>query len=333
VTREGQNVFSDTPIQVKIVVKKAFYGVPGDAGRTRDVTAKVQTIVDGGERRFAAWRLGEGDDPALQMLKTLSVDYTVDGHSAKAVAPDGETICLGKVIDPEPTIRVQTTTNGKLLLEAWQNGQYELKTASGQTLRCKVHGIPAARLIEGPWEVRFPAKAGAPESITLDKLISWSHHADSGVKYFSGTATYRKTIHLPPEALTAGQVVYLDLGKVAVIAQVSVNGKSLGVLWNAPFRVEATEALRAGDNLLEVRVTSLWVNRMIGDEQLPEDSERNPEGLLKSWPKWLLEGKESPAGRHTFASYRVWKKDSPLRDSGLLGPVKLYTTQQVAPTR
>ena len=228
VTREGQNVFSDTPIQVKIVVKKASYGVPGDAGRTRDVTAKVQAIIDGGERRFAAWRLGEGDDPALQMLKMLSVDYTVDGHPGKAVAPDGETICLGEVIDPQPTIRVQTTTNGKVLLEAWQNGQYELKTASGQTLRCKVNGIPAARPIEGPWQVRFPAKAGAPESITLEKLISWSHHADSGVKYFSGTATYRKTIHLPPAALAAGRTAYLDLGHVAVIARGERQRQGLG---------------------------------------------------------------------------------------------------------
>ena len=228
VTRDGKNVFSDTPVPAKIVVQKASYGVLGDAGRTRDVTAKVQAIVDGGERRFAAWRLGEGDDPALQMLKTLSVDYTVDGHPGKAAVSDGETICLGDVIDPQPTVAVQTTADGNVLLEAWQNGQYELKTASGQTLRCKVDGIPAARPIEGPWEVRFPAKAGAPESITLDKLISWSRHADSGVKYFSGTATYRKTFHLPPEALAAGRAVYLDLGKVAVIAAGERQRQGLG---------------------------------------------------------------------------------------------------------
>ena len=331
VTRDGRDAFANMPAPAKVVVQKALYGVLGDAGRTRDVTAKVQAIVDGGERRFAAWRLGQGDDPALQTLKTLAVDYTVDGHSRKTAVLDGQTVCLGDAVDPLPTVRVQTTADGNLLLEAWQGGQYELKTASGQTLHCRVDGIPAARPIEGPWDVRFPSKAGAPQSITLDKLISWSNHADSGVKYFSGTAAYRKTFRLPPEALAAGRKVYLDLGKVAVIARVSLNGRDLGILWNAPFRVEATEALRAGDNLLEVQVTNLWVNRMIGDEQLSEDSDRNPDGSLKSWPQWLLEGKQSPAGRHTFATYRVWKKDSPLQESGLLGPVKLYTTQQIAP--
>ena len=168
--------------------------------------------------------------------------------------------------------------------------------------------------------MRFPAKAGAPESVTLDKLISWSDHADAGVKYFSGTATYRKTFRLPPEALAAGRAMYLDLGKVAVIARVSVNGRDLGILWNAPFRVEATEALRAGDNLLEVQVTNLWVNRMIGDEQLPEDSDRNPDGSLKSWPKWLLEGKPSPAGRHTFATVSRLEKGLPFAGVGSARP-------------
>ena len=171
-------------------------------------------------------------------------------------------------------------------------------------------------------DVQFPVSSGAPESARLDKVISWSHHCDPGVKYFSGTATYRKTFPMPPEALAAGRALYLDLGKVAVIAQVKLNGKDLGILWKAPFRVEATEALRAG--------TNLWVNRMIGDEQLPEDSERRSDSMLESWPKWLLEGKPSPAGRHTFAMYRVWKKDSPLQESGLLGPVKLYSTQRLA---
>ena len=81
---------------------------------------------------------------------------------------------------------------------------------------------------------------GGPRSLKLDKLISWSRHGDPSVKYFSGTATYRKTFRMPPEALAAGRAVYLDLGKVAVIAQVTLNGKDLGILWKAPFRIEAT---------------------------------------------------------------------------------------------
>ncbi len=331
VTRDGQSVLSQPPLPSKLVVKKAVYGLSGDPMRTRDVTAKVQAIVDGGERRFAAWRLGEGDDPGMQMLKTLDVDYTLDGKPRKTVVLDGQTACLDDVVDPAPTARVQRAANGDLLLEAWENGQYELKTASGRTLRSRVDGIPAAQPIEGPWDVRFPVNTGAPESVKLSKLISWSHHGDPGVKYFSGTATYRRTFRVPPEALAAGRAAYLDFGKVAVIAQVRLNGEDLGILWKTPFRVEVTESLRAGNNLLEVLVTNLWVNRMIGDEQLPEDSERGPDSMLKSWPKWLLEGKPSPAGRHTFATYRVWKKDSPLQESGLLGPVKLYATRRVVP--
>ena len=332
-TRNGRDVFADTLVPTKIVVTKSLYGVPGDPSRTRNVTAKVQAIVAGGERRFAAWRLGEGDDPAMQTLKTLSVDYTIDGQPRSTAVLDGQNASLGDVADREPTALVHATSDGHLRLEAWQNGQYELKTVSGQTLHCKVDGIPAARPLDGPWEVQFPANGGAPQSVAFDKLISWNQNADAGVKYFSGTATYRKTFQLSPEALAAGRAVYLDLGQVAVIAQVKVNGHDLGILWNAPFRVDATKALQVGENRLEVQVTNLWVNRMIGDEQLPEDSDRNPDGALKAWPKWLLEGKPSPAGRHTFATYRVWKKDSPLQESGLLGPVKLFTTQQATPSR
>ena len=89
-----------------------------------------------------------------------------------------------------------------------------------------------------------------------------------------------------------------------------------GIFWKTPFRVAANSALRVGENTLELQVTNLWVNRMIGDEQLPEDSVRTPEGLLKSWPQWLL---DVQTGRQTFATYRVWKSDAPLQESGLLG--------------
>ena len=266
----------------------------GDPGRTRDVTAKVQAIVDGGERRFAAWRLGEGDDPALQTLKTLSVDYTVDGQPRKAAVLDGQTICLGDVA--RSAADGSRANDSRRKLAARSVAKRTIRTQDGFRPDAAMQGGRHSRRAadRGPWEVRFPAKTGAPESITLDKLISWSDHADAGVKYFSGTATYRKTFRLPPEALAAGRAVYLDLGRVAVIARVSVNGRDLGILWNAPFRVEATEALRAGDNLLEVQVTNLWVNRMIGDEQLPEDSRPQSRRLASVVAEVVVGGQAKP---------------------------------------
>ena len=114
--------------------------------------------------------------------------------------------------------------------------------------------------------------------------------------------------------------MYLDLGNVQVMAEPKLNGKSLGILWRAPFRVDITDAVKAGENALEVKVVNLWINRMIGDEFLPDDSDRNPDGTLKAWPKWVSEGKPSPTGRYTFTSWRLWHKDDSLRPSGMLGP-------------
>jgi hypothetical protein len=111
------------------------------------------------------------------------------------------------------------------------------------------------------------------------------------------------------------------------MAQVKLNGKDLGILWKPPFRVDITEAAKPGENALEVKVVNLWVNRLIGDEQLPEDSPRNPNGTLKEWPQWLNEGKPSPTGRFTFTTWRLWNKSAPLQPSGLIGPVRLRSTQ------
>jgi hypothetical protein len=177
--------------------------------------------------------------------------------------------------------------------------------------------------LQGPWEVRFPSGWGAPSYITLDRLLSWSEHADPGVKYFSGTATYVKNITIPPDACGPGSRLYLDLGRVAVMAEVIMNGRNLGVLWKRPFHIDITEAAQPGVNMLEIKVVNLWINRMIGDEHLPEDSARNANGTLKEWPTWLDGARPSPTGRFTFTSWRLWKKDDPLVESGLLGPVVL----------
>ena len=104
---------------------------------------------------------------------------------------------------------------------------------------------------------------------------------DAGVRYFSGTATYRTSFNVPAEALGRGRRWYLDLGRVEVMAEPKLNGQSLGTLWKPPYRLDVTAAVKPGVNALEVKVVNLWINRMIGDEQLPEDSDRNADGTLE----------------------------------------------------
>ena len=222
-----------------------------------------------------------------------------------------------------PTLAPSVTrdASGNLSLLAAAAGNYTLKSAAGQTTSVRVPTLPEPLVITGPWNVRFPPKWGAPEHVSLDHLISWSEHTDPGVKYFSGTAAYTKTFDVDAQWLTKNHRLFLDLGKVAVMAEVSLNGKNLGILWKSPFKVEVTDAIQPGHNTLEVKVVNLWINRQIGDAELPEDSDRNPNGTLKSWPQWLEEGKPSPTGRFTFTSWRLWKKNDRLVESGLLGPV------------
>lgn len=212
--------------------------------------------------------------------------------------------------------------------EILQKGIFEIRTADGQTSRVEAAGLPEPLTIGGSWEVRFTPGWGAPEKLVLDSLISWSQSTDEGVKYFSGSATYHKVFDYQPSRTSGSDLrgsVYLDLGRVEVMAAVKLNGKDQGLLWKPPYRVEITNAVKTGKNILEIRVVNLMINRMIGDEQLPDDSERNENGTLKKWPQWLLDGKPSPAGRYTFTSWRMWKKDSPLQESGLIGPVRILT--------
>ncbi len=332
-SRDGKPVTATSKPKPEIVVKKAMYGPWGEATCVRDVTAEVQRRVNKGAYAFKVATLAPpGRSSKPDVLRVLTVEYTVDGQPCKSLATDPELIVLFDSREP-PDAKVQYGDNGQLLVEARKAGRYEVQMASGKTGRVEVPNLPQPMDVIGPWELRFPGGWGAPEHVTFDKLISWSERAEAGVKYFSGTATYDKTFRMPAAMLGKGRRVYLDLGRVQVIAQVTLNGKNLGILWKPPFRADVTDAIRVGDNRLEIGVVNLWPNRLIGDEQLPEDSKRRPEGNLVEWPKWVLEGQPSPTGRCAFTTWRLWKRDSPLLESGLLGPVRLIPCQSVVLTK
>jgi hypothetical protein len=204
------------------------------------------------------------------------------------------------------------------------------KTANGRSREVKCQGLAAPREVGGPWEVSFDPQWGGPAKATFEKLEDWSKRAEEGIKYYSEAASYRTTFTINAEALKQPNARwYLDLGKVAVMAEVRVNGKALGIVWKTPYRVVVTEALKPGENVLEVKVVNLWVNRQIGDEQLPDDCDRNANGTLRSWPAWLQARQPSPAGRYTFSSWKLWKKGDPLQESGLLGPVTLSQAMRI----
>jgi hypothetical protein len=227
-----------------------------------------------------------------------------------------------------PSIELTAGRSGEVRGLVWEAGHYEFKTTTGQVRSLELHALPSAIELAGPWQVHFRPGRGAPEEVTFPVLSDWSQHSDPGVRYFSGTATYKKSFTLSVDLPGPQGRAFLDLGEVAVMAQVKLNGKDLGTLWKAPYRVEVTQGLKAVENVLEVQVVNLWINRMIGDEQLPEDSDRNPNGTLKRWPDWLEQGQRSPTGRFTFTSWRLWKKDSPLQRSGLIGPVRIIPAKE-----
>ncbi|GAB3318407.1 hypothetical protein GCM10027299_09870 [Larkinella ripae] len=158
--------------------------------------------------------------------------------------------------------------------------------------------------VDGPWTVRFEEGRGAPQQATFAKLTAWPDHPETGIKYFSGTATYENTFRLTAVEPSASYI--LELGEVKNLAEVLVNGQNRGIVWKKPFRVEVTPALKKGENTIAIKVTNTWVNRIIGDQQ--------PGAKQKI----------------TFTAMPVYKADSPLLPAGLLGPVRVLTIAPAA---
>ncbi|MFM6832594.1 MAG: glycosyl hydrolase, partial [Novosphingobium sp.] len=180
------------------------------------------------------------------------------------------------------------------------------KAAKADAMAIKKVAPATASALGGTWKVAFQPGRGAPASIALPKLGSLSEQADPAVKYFSGLATYTSTFNLP-KSVKPGQPLWVNLGEVGEIAEVSVNGKHAGYAWHKPYRVDVAGAVKKGVNTIEVKVANLWVNRLIGDAQ---------DGATKV----------------TWTAIPTYTAAAPLRPSGLIGPVTLEVSGSAAPS-
>jgi hypothetical protein len=183
--------------------------------------------------------------------------------------------------------------------------------------------------LSGEWTVSFQPKIGEkPFKQKFPALTDFSKHNNIAIKYFSGTAIYEKTIRVTAADLSANKRISLDLGALYDIAELDVNGQRVGVLWNPPYRTDITSFLKTGANTLKIHVTNNWSNRLIGDEQFPEDFEWTDknQGLhaMTGLPEWFINDQPRPVKeRKTFEPWYYFQKDSPLYPAGLIGPVKL----------
>jgi hypothetical protein len=252
---------------------------------------------------FVHRKLADGDlyfiDNRYNRTEQVDATFRVDGKAPELWHADtGKTEPISyKIADGRTTL--------PLRLEPWGTVFVVFRKPSATlSLRlAKPVEVPLATP-GGAWTLSFQPDRGAPASIAIDKLASWSDSADAGIKYFSGTGTYEKTLNVPRDWIKPGTQLFLDLGDVKDLAEVVVNGISLGIVWHAPYRADVTRALQAGDNRLEIKVTNAWVNRLIGDEQ-------------------------PNAVKYTYADVHPYRADSPLLPSGLLGPVRIVSSTVV----
>jgi hypothetical protein len=208
----------------------------------------------------------------------------------------------------------------------------KLKTAEyflteNNQLQVETYTETPALKIDGDWEVEFLKEHDYAGNHIFETLTDWKDNTDENIKYYSGTAIYRKTFDFSGEVNNSEKDYFLDLGEVKIVAEVILNGKDLGVFWMPPFHVDISEALQQGENSLEIKITNQWSNKLIGDERFPTSY---PAFKLEgSFPKnsmveWYVKNEPMPAGqRTTFCTADFYKVDDPLMPSGLLGPVKI----------
>jgi hypothetical protein len=300
----------DTPGTVRTVGKgKVLVGMSAnEALKTLKIAedfSYTKTAADS-ELMFVHRKLVDGDlyfvDNRQPRTEKLEASFRVTGKQPELWdAATGKTSAVSyKIADGRTTIPLTLDPDGTVFV-AFRKTAAKNSAEVAEPVLKPIESLHAA--LNSDWRVLFDPNRGGPEQIDLDRLRSWSEDAREGVKYYSGAATYVKTVNVPAEVLKPGGHVWLDLGEVAELAEVTVNGRPAGIAWKTPYRLDVTKALKPGSNRIAIAVTNLWVNRIIGDLQ---------PGVTKTY---------------TFTGYKAYTADSPLLKSGLLGPVELLTTK------
>lgn len=255
----------------------------------------------------------EGNFTTPQLYNSLLSEIDIVGIFKKGIP------------DPDlPAGLDMLTDNGKTKALFWENGLYSYQSVAENKIMGDISGC---RLIDlnNEWQIKFPKESGIGSEIVLPSLISLHKHKDFNVRHFSGTCTYNKIIPVAQNDLLPGKKLFLHLGRVEVVAELKVNRTKVGLLWKEPFIVDITKQVKVGKNLLEIAVTNLWPNRLIGDEYLPAENEYNEHKFIKEFPEWFSKNQEKPGNRKTFVVWKTHDKNDPLLESGLLGPVKLIS--------
>jgi hypothetical protein len=164
--------------------------------------------------------------------------------------------------------------------------------------------------IKTPWTLSFPDNWGAPSFVELSELISWTDHENKGINYFSGTASYKNSFIASKKAVEGDNFISLDLGEVLDVAEIFVNEKPVGIVWTKPFRLNIKDYVKEGENQVEIKITNMWINRLTGDINLPDD-----EKICRTNRPYIT-NTNLGIGDET---YRVQK-------AGLMGPVTIVET-------
>lgn len=214
---------------------------------------------------------------------------------------------------------------GRFILVRRDNNHPEYDGKHSELVKDIYHPSPnkLIKALTGPWSVEFDKHLGGPGEVVFETLSDWISHKNNEVRFFSGTAEYTKTFNIESHNLEANEKIYIDLGNVQKIAKVTINGIALGTLWKPPFALDIKHSLQAGSNELKINITNTWVNRLIGDEALPDTSGYK---MIGDTVEWLNNNEPPPESeRVTFTGFNFFKKEQSkkLDSSGLLGPVNI----------